>query len=173
MAVDGDQPRHTSTVAHATAAHAPIATARLDHLRGRIGECRSRMRGALSAPGHRLPSSSRIRALSPARRGLLPLVHCGSGRDRCASGCAVAECVVGCVDGSPLRRARSSSMTCSTVDRRSMGAAGPGRTSAPHASMPSKRSDAELVDAAARRERPARAADILTTPAARDLERVG
>jgi hypothetical protein len=35
-----------------------------------------------------------------------------------------------------------------------MGAAGPGRTSAPHASMPSNRSDAELVDAAARRERP-------------------
>jgi catechol 2,3-dioxygenase-like lactoylglutathione lyase family enzyme len=38
-----------------------------------------------------------------------------------------------------------------------MGTAGPGRSIAPHASMPSKRSDAQLVDAAARRERLPRA----------------
>jgi len=38
--------------------------------------------------------------------------------------------------------------------------------------MRSKRSDAELVDATARRERAPRAADILMTPAARDLGRV-
>ena len=55
-------------------------------------------------------------------------VHCGSGRDRCASGCTVAECAVGCVDGLPVRRARSSSMTSSTVGGRSMGTAGPGRS---------------------------------------------
>jgi catechol 2,3-dioxygenase-like lactoylglutathione lyase family enzyme len=67
-----------------------------------------------------------------------------------------------------VRRARSSSMTFSTVGGRSMGTAGWGPASAPHASMPSKRSGAELVDArraASARSRSARAADILATSA--------
>jgi hypothetical protein len=55
-----------------------------------------------------------------------------------------------------------------------MGTAGmPAQHPAPHAATPSKRSDAELVDAAARRERPLTgrahqdrpAADILASPA--------
>jgi hypothetical protein len=55
-----------------------------------------------------------------------------------------------------------------------------GAVPAPHAATPSKRSDAELVDAAARRGRPPTvrahqdrpAADILATPAARRSKRV-
>jgi hypothetical protein len=64
-------------------------------------------------------------------------------------------------------------MTSSTVGGRSLGTAGPGRSIAPHASMPSKRSDAELVDASARRARPPRARPIssrLRQPG--DLEQV-
>jgi hypothetical protein len=55
-----------------------------------------------------------------------------------------------------------------------------GAAPAPHAATPSKRPDAELVDAAARRERPLAgrahrdqtAADILATPPARRSKRV-
>src|SRR6202008_4062074 len=53
---------------------------------------------------------------------------CYSSRYRYASGCSVAECAAGCVDRSPFRRPRNSSMTSSTVGGRSMGTAGPGRS---------------------------------------------
>jgi hypothetical protein len=55
-------------------------------------------------------------------------VHCGSGRDRCASGCTVAECAVGCVDGSAPQAGAELSMTSSTVGGRSIGTVGPGRS---------------------------------------------
>lgn len=97
----------------------------------------------------------------PAGRGSsrLPLVvHCGSGRDRCASGCTVAACAVGCVDGSPLRA--GAELVYDLLDRgRSFD--GHGRVGMQHPRRTRRcrrpRSDAELDDVAARRERPPRA----------------